>query len=103
MSTARTSLFPWQPANAKAEADDSGEEKYKEAEEACYSCFSRTNRGNRIGEPRGWSGIYEATKSYAHLQRAIMESVLREVTVFSLRTAIQWLIQIMTEFLRKLH
>lgn len=54
-------------------------------------------------EPRGWSGIYEATKSYAHLQRAIMESVLREVSIFSLRTAIQWLIQIMPGFLRKLH
>lgn len=48
-------------------------------------------------EPRGWSRIYEATKSYAHLQSAIMESVLREVNVFSLRTAIQWLIWVMPE------
>lgn len=69
----------------------------KEANRLAAVALSRANRGNRIVEPRGWSRIYEATKSYAHLQSAIMESVLREVNVFSLRTAIPWLIWVMPQ------
>jgi hypothetical protein len=50
--------------------------KYKEGKEVCYSCFSSTNGGNRIMESRGWKGIYEVTKSNAHLQKNHNEIIL---------------------------